>query len=141
MNSLRENIKETVAFIKKQVKVKPEVAVVLGSGLSAFGEKAAERKAVPYKNIPHFPVSTVKGHKGELVFGKIGSKNVVIMEGRFHIYEGYTPYEVTYPIRVMRELGAEYLVISNAAGGMNPYFERGDLMLIDDHINLMGLNP
>jgi len=141
MNSLRENIKETVAFIKKQVKVKPEVAVVLGSGLSAFGEKAAERKAVPYKNIPHFPVSTVKGHKGELVFGKIGSKNVVIMEGRFHIYEGYTPYEVTYPIRVMRELGAKYLIISNAAGGMNPYFERGDLMLIDDHINLMGLNP
>ncbi|MDP8233857.1 MAG: purine-nucleoside phosphorylase [Candidatus Saelkia tenebricola] len=141
MKDLRKNIKETTDFIRKQVKVKPEIAVVLGSGLSAFKGKIMNKKSVDYKDIPHFPVSTVKGHEGELIFGEIGNKKVVVMEGRFHIYEGYTPYEVTYPIRVMRALGGEYLIISNAAGGMNPYFEKGDLMIIDDHINLMGLNP
>ncbi len=141
MENLKKKVAETVRMIEKEVKTKPQIAIILGTGLSALGEKLENKKSLFYKNIPHFPVSTVKSHKGELVFGKIGNKDVVVMEGRFHIYEGYTPYEVTYPVRVMRELGASYLIISNAAGGMNPYFKHGDLMIIDDHINLTALNP
>ena len=141
MEDLRKKINETGSFIKKSIKVRPDVAIVLGSGLSAFGEKIKNSKSMDYSDIPHFPLSTVEGHKGELIFGKVGTKNVVIMGGRFHLYEGYSVYDVVYPIRIMRALGAKHLIISNAAGGMNPCFEKGDLMLIDDHINLMGLNP
>ncbi len=141
MKDLRKKIGETSSFIKKNIKTKPDVAVVLGSGLSAFGEKVKAAKSINYADIPHFPLSTVDGHKGELIFGNAGTKKVVIMGGRFHLYEGYSVYDVAYPIRVMRALGAKYLIISNAAGGMNPNFNKGDLMLIDDHINLMGVNP
>lgn len=143
MKDLKSKIQETVNYLKtdRKIQTKPEIAIILGTGLSALGEKIKEKKAIPYSELPNFPVSTVPGHKGELVFGHIAGKNVVVMEGRFHYYEGYTPQEITYPVRVMRALGAKFLIISNAAGGMNPYFEPGDLMIIEDHINLMGINP
>ena len=141
MKSLRERIDETLKFLKKDLKDKPQIAIILGTGLSALGEKIKSKTNIPYQDIPHFPVSTVPGHKGELVLGKIQNKNVVVMEGRFHYYEGYSLETITYPVRIMRALGAKYLIISNAAGGLNPYFERGDLMIIEDHINLMGANP
>ena len=141
MVGLKEKIDEAVNFLKGQIKAKPQIAIILGTGLSALGDKIRNKLAIPYKEIPHFPVSTVPGHKGELVFGKIGAKDVVVMEGRFHYYEGYSPQEITFPVRVMRALGAKFLIISNAAGGLNPYFEPGDLMIIEDHINLMGINP
>jgi len=141
MIGLKERIDEAVNFLKKHIKEKPQIAIILGTGLSALGDKIRNKLAIPYKEIPHFPVSTVPGHKGELVFGKIDTKNVVVMEGRFHYYEGYSPQEITFPVRVMRALGAKFLIISNAAGGLNPYFEPGDLMIIEDHINLMGINP
>ncbi|MDD5614378.1 MAG: purine-nucleoside phosphorylase [Candidatus Omnitrophica bacterium] len=132
---------KTSSFLNKNIKIKPEVAVILGTGLSAFGDKIKNKQAIPYRDIPNFPVSTVQSHRGELVFGKIEGKSAVVMEGRFHIYEGYSAYEVAYPVQVMRSLGAKYLIISNASGGMNPSFKKGDLMVIDDHINLMGVNP
>jgi purine-nucleoside phosphorylase len=138
---MRDKIKKTSSFIKKRISSKPKVAIILGSGLAAFGDKIKGAKSLNYRDIPYFPTSTVEGHSGELIFGKVGLKDVVVMGGRFHVYEGYSVYDVAYPIPVMRSLGAEYLIISNAAGGMNPLFDKGDLMLIDDHINLMGLNP
>jgi purine-nucleoside phosphorylase len=143
VKDLKSKIQETVDYLKTdgKIQIKPEIAIILGTGLSALGDKIEDKKAVPYSEIPNFPVSTVPGHKGELVFGHIAGRNVVVMEGRFHYYEGYTPQEITYPVRVMRALGAKFLIISNAAGGMNPYFEPGDLMIIEDHINLMGINP
>ena len=138
---LWERIEETVRAIRVRVSSSPSVGVILGTGLGGLGEKIQEPQALPYESIPHFPSSTVEGHKGQLVFGKIGAKQVVVMEGRFHIYEGYTAAEVTYPVRVMRALGAQVLIVSNAAGGMNPSYAAGDLMAIADHINLMGVNP
>jgi len=141
LENLRKKINETCSFIRNNIKNKPKIAVVLGSGLSAFGKKIKSAKSLDYSDIPHFPVSTVEGHNGELIFGKVNTRDVVVMGGRFHLYEGYSVYDVAYPIRIMRTLGAEYLIISNAAGGMNPSFDKGDLMLIDDHINLMGVNP
>ncbi|HEO63853.1 MAG TPA: purine-nucleoside phosphorylase [Candidatus Omnitrophica bacterium] len=141
MKDLMKKIAKTNSFLSKNIRTKPEVAVILGTGLSAFGDKIKNKESIPYCDIPNFPVSTVQSHRGELVFGKIGGRDAVVMEGRFHIYEGYSAYEVAYPVRVMRRLGAKYLIISNASGGMNPGFKKGDLMVIDDHINLMGVNP
>jgi len=143
VKDLRQRIEETVNYLRTGADVdsRPEIAIILGTGLSALGDKIENKKAVAYGEIPNFPVSTVPGHKGELVFGKIAGRDVVVMEGRFHYYEGYSPQEITYPVRVMRALGAKFLIISNAAGGMNPYFNPGDLMIIEDHINLMGINP
>ncbi len=143
MKDLKIRIQETVNYLRTDagIKNKPEIAIILGTGLSALGEKIQNKKSITYSRIPNFPVSTVPGHKGELVFGKIANREVVVMEGRFHYYEGYSPQEITYPVRVMRALGARFLIISNAAGGMNPYFNPGDLMIIEDHINLMGINP
>ena len=114
-----------------------EVGIVLGSGLSNFVDNLEVETTIPYGQIPHFPQSTVKGHKGMLVFGSIGGKRVVCMQGRFHYYEGYTMQEVTFPIRVMKALGIHTLIVTNAAGGVNPNFKVGDIMLIKDHINLM----
>ncbi len=141
MGNLKDKLGQTVEFIKSQAKAKPEIAIILGTGLGALTKEIKEGERIAYRDIPHFPISTTSGHKGELVLGKIGAKPVVAMEGRFHCYEGYTADEVTYPVRVMAALGAQTLIVSNAAGGMNPHFFAGDLMIITDHINLMGVNP
>ncbi len=136
-----EKIKQTTEFIKKQIDFNPQIGIVLGSGLGNLGNHIEVEKAISYKDIPNFPVSTVSGHKGQLVFGYLGGKKVVAMQGRFHFYEGYQMKEVTFPIRIMKELGIELLVLSNAAGGMNPDFKVGDIMIITDHINLFPDNP
>ncbi len=141
MASLKQRLNETVSFIKKELKVSPKIGIILGTGLSALTKKVKSQRRINYSKIPHFPSPTVKTHKGEMVFGKIGNTYVAAMEGRFHYYEGYSLEQVTYPVRVLRRLGAEVLIISNAAGGMNPQYKPGDLVVIEDHINLMGLNP
>ncbi|MCD5390383.1 purine-nucleoside phosphorylase [candidate division NPL-UPA2 bacterium] len=141
MADLKGRIKEAVSFIKSRSKVRPRIAIILGTGLGALADEIEADETVPYSDIPSFPASTVIGHAGQLVLGKIGGKKVVAMQGRFHYYEGYSLEEVTFPVRVMRALGAETFIVSNAAGGMNPQFETGDLMIITDHINLMGVNP
>jgi purine-nucleoside phosphorylase len=141
MQDLRRKINETTNFIKSKIKITPKIGIILGTGLGALADKIKNKQSIDYKDIPHFPVSTVPGHKGRLSFGKIEKKDVVVMEGRFHYYEGYSLLQVTYPVRVMKALGAKILIISNAAGGLNPYFDRGDLVIIEDHINLMGVNP
>ena len=120
---------------------KPETAIILGSGLGKLVDDINIEKEIPYSEIPHMPVSTVEGHAGKLLFGKLGGKDIMAMEGRFHYYEGYSMKEVTFPIRVMYELGIKNLIVSNAAGGMNPAFKVGDLMVIEDHINSFPENP
>lgn len=134
-------IKEAVAYIQKQYPATPLAGIVLGSGLGSFTRGMKIKKEIAYSDIPHFPVSTVKGHSGKLIFGELGGKSVVAMAGRFHYYEGYTPEEVVFPIRVMRFLGISTILISNAAGGMNLDFKVGDLMVIKDHISLFTINP
>ena len=119
----------------------PDTAIILGSGLGRLADEITDTYAIDYKDIPHFPVSTVEGHAGKLLFGRLGNKDVMAMQGRFHFYEGYSMKEVTFPIRVMRELGIKTLYVSNAAGGMNPDFRIGDLMIIRDHINLFPEHP
>ena len=141
MADLRERVEEAADFIQSRTKVKPRVAIILGTGLGALTNEIGDKEIVPYAQIPAFPTSTVTGHAGQLALGTIGRKSVLAMQGRFHRYEGYSMEEVTFPVRVMKRLGAETLIISNAAGGMNPLFKAGDLMLISDHINLMGDNP
>ena len=137
-----EKIQETAAFIKEKVGGEmPKVAIVLGSGLGDLANKIDTKIAIPYGEIPNFPISTVEGHKGQLIFGKLGKKYVMAMQGRFHYYEGYTMKEATFPIRVMKALGVKVLCVSNAAGGMNPDFRVGDVMLITDHINLCPDHP
>jgi len=132
---------ETVKFLKKQYKHTPQVGIVLGSGLGNFINEIDIEKEVAYKDIPHFPVSTVQGHTGKLIFGRMSGKTVVAMAGRFHFYEGYSSQEVIYPIRVMKLLGVETLLLSNAAGGCNPSFNVGDIMIITDHISIDVHNP
>jgi purine-nucleoside phosphorylase len=136
---LREKIDEAVRAIG--ARRKPEFAVILGTGLGGLATEIRSEAAVPYESIPHFARSTVVSHKGELLLGTLEGRPVVAMEGRFHAYEGYPLEQITFPIRVMRALGARALVVSNACGGLNPSYAKGDLMLIDDHINLMGGNP
>ena len=119
----------------------PTVGIVLGTGLGALAAEIAVEATIPYGDLPHFPTSTVQSHAGQLVCGTLAGQTVMAMEGRFHLYEGYTPAQVTFPIRVMRHLGCETLLVSNAAGGLNPLHRKGDLIVIDDHINLMGVNP
>ncbi len=136
-----EQIKETAAWIEQHTQLRPQTAIVLGTGL---GHLAAEIDVVddfPYQDIPNFPVSTVEGHSGRLLFGHLGGKEVMALEGRFHYYEGYNMKQVTFPVRVMYELGIKNLFVSNAAGGTNPDFEIGDLMLITDHINFLPEHP
>ncbi len=134
-------VEQTVAFIKSKIDFTPEVGVILGSGLSGLVEATKIQYQFEYKDLPNFPVSTVEGHGGKLIFGTLGGKNIVLMSGRFHYYEGYNMQEVTFPIRVMKYLGASLLMVSNAAGGMNPAFKVGDLMLIKDHVNLFPEHP
>lgn len=136
-----EKIKETADFIKAHFTGKPQIGIILGTGLGNLGDSIEHPEYLPYEQIPNFPVSTVKGHKGRLIFGKLSGKNVIALQGRFHFYEGYTMKEVTFPIRVFKELGIEVLIISNAAGGMNLSFKVGDIMIIRDHINMMPTNP
>lgn len=136
-----EKVQETVTFIKENTNYKPEYGVILGSGLGSLTEDLAIDFILPYSEIPNFPVSTVQGHKGALVFGTIGSKKVVAMQGRFHYYEGYSMQEVTFPVRVMKHLGVETLIVSNASGGVNPKYKVGDIVLIYDHINFMPEHP
>ena len=137
-----EKIQETAAFIKEKVGGEmPKVAIVLGSGLGNLADRIDIKIAIPYSEIPNFPISTVEGHKGQLIFGKLGKKYVMAMQGRFHYYEGYSMKEATFPIRVMKAIGVEVLCVSNAAGGMNPDFRVGDVMLITDHINLFPDHP
>jgi len=138
---LRERIKEAEALLRDRVSSDVQVGIILGTGLGALAEHIRKEAVIPYSEIPHFPVSTVEGHVGQLVVGSIGDKRVVAMQGRFHKYEGYTLQQVTFPVRVMKALGADTLVVANAAGGMNPLFRAGDIMIIIDHINLMGDNP
>ncbi|MDA8234051.1 MAG: purine-nucleoside phosphorylase [Clostridia bacterium] len=135
------NIKETVESIQKKLTGDVEIGLILGSGLGALAEELTDKVVIPYKEIPHFPQSTVEGHAGQLVYGTLEGKQVVVMQGRFHFYEGYSMAQVTYPVRVMQKLGVKTLVVTNAAGGVNRSFTPGDLMLIEDHINLTGTNP
>lgn len=140
MSTIAE-IEKTAQVIKKQITNQPMVGIILGSGLGDFTSDIDIEKVLPYNDIPGFPVSTVEGHKGNLVFGKLSGKNVVAMQGRFHYYEGYSMQEVVFPVRVMKYLGVKYLLVSNAAGGLNPSFSVGDLMVITDHINMFPENP
>ena len=133
-----EEIKQTAAWIKAQTHdFAPEVGIVLGTGLGDFAEAIDTEYALEYKSIPGFPVSTVEGHKGRMIFGRLEGRRVVAMQGRFHYYEGYTMQQVTFPVRVMQQLGISCLFVSNASGGINTSFRTGDLMVITDHINLM----
>jgi purine-nucleoside phosphorylase len=136
-----EKIKATVEFIQEKISELPEFGIVLGSGLGGLVNEIEIKTTLPYSSIPGFPISTVKGHGGNLIFGKFGGKEVVAMQGRFHFYEGYSMQEVTFPIRVMISLGIKRLIISNASGGMNPDYQVGDLVIIKDHINLFPTNP
>lgn len=136
-----QKIKETTGYIQQYVNFEPEIGIILGTGLGNLANDIEVVKTVPYKDIPNFPVSTVQGHKGQLVFGYLGGKKVVAMQGRFHYYEGYTMQQVTFPVRVMNALGIKLLIVSNASGGMNPTFKTGDIMVITDHINHFGTNP
>jgi len=136
-----EKINESVAYIQNLYNKIPSVGIVLGSGLGSFTAEINIEKEIPYSDIPHFPVSTVEGHSGKLIFGELSGKKVVAMAGRFHYYEGYSTQEVVFPIRVMKYLGISTLLISNAAGGMNTSFRVGDLMIINDHISMLTLNP
>lgn len=141
MSQLKKQIDETVAFLQKETDFKPQIAMVLGSGLGNLVNRIEVKNKIAYEDIPHFPVSTVKGHGGKLVMGRLNGRNIVVMQGRFHYYEGYTMQQVTFPIRVMKFLGADSIVISNASGGLNPEYKVGDLMVIRDHINLVSDHP
>ncbi|MDI1305145.1 MAG: purine-nucleoside phosphorylase [bacterium] len=136
-----EQVQETVSFIKERINFAPEYGVILGSGLGSFTDEMIVEFTLPYNEIPNFPVSTVQGHKGALVFGTIGDKKVVAMQGRFHFYEGYSMKEVTFPVRVMKFLGVEKLIVSNASGGVNPKYKVGSIVMITDHINMTPEHP
>jgi len=140
-DSRLERIEQAVEHVRGRGDWNPEVGVVLGTGLGALITDIEIDQAIDYAEIPHFPVSTVESHNGRLVFGRLQGRSVMAMEGRFHYYEGYTMEQVTFPIRLMQKMGVETLIVSNACGGMNPGYRRGDLMRIDDHINLIGDNP
>jgi len=136
-----ESINQAVEFIESKVNFKPDIALILGSGLGVLAEEISDKKVLKYEDIPNFPVSTVEGHAGQFVFGNLEGKKVVAMQGRFHYYEGYSMQEIALPIRVMYKLGAKNLIVTNAAGGINRNFKPGNFMIIQDHINLMGDNP
>ncbi|MEX2478445.1 MAG: purine-nucleoside phosphorylase [Gracilimonas sp.] len=132
---------EAVHFIKEETSFQPEYLLILGTGLGQLADEIETEHIISYSNIPHFPVSTVESHAGKLIFGKLGGKDVVAMQGRFHFYEGYTMQQIAFPVRVAKSIGAQTLLVSNACGGLNPIYSRGDIMLITDHINFLGENP
>ncbi|MDR0938034.1 MAG: purine-nucleoside phosphorylase [Mediterranea sp.] len=136
-----EKIKETATFLKGKMHTSPETAIILGTGLGSLANEITEKYEIAYADIPNFPLSTVEGHSGKLIFGKLGQRDIMAMQGRFHFYEGYSMKEVTFPVRVMRELGIKTLFVSNASGATNPTFDIGDLMIITDHINYFPEHP
>lgn len=137
----KQAINTSAEFLKNKFSTSPEIGLILGSGLGVLADEIENAIKIPYTEIPEFPVSTVEGHAGQLVFGTLKGKTVLAMQGRFHFYEGYSLEKVTFPIRVMKQLGVSTLIVTNAAGGINESFEAGDLMIISDHINNMGTNP
>ncbi len=139
--TISERVKEAADFIRARSTVKPQLGLILGSGLGSLADEIESAVGIPYSEIPYFPVTTVEGHKGMLVIGQLEGQSVVAMQGRFHYYEGYSMQELTFPVRVMRELGVEMLIVTNACGGINPKLVPGSLMFITDHINFMGDNP
>lgn len=141
MSELKNKIDETLKVIKKVTSENYEVGIILGTGLGGLVSEIKIDHEIDYDQLPHFPLSTVESHHGKLIFGKINGKNVVAMQGRFHFYEGYTMQQITYPVRVMKFLGVKTLLVSNACGGMNPIYRKGDVMIMLDHINLLGDNP
>jgi purine-nucleoside phosphorylase len=141
MSELKNKIEETLSVIRKHTTEEYPVGIILGTGLGGLVKEIEITHEIDYADLPYFPLSTVESHRGKLIFGKAGGKNVVAMQGRFHYYEGYTMQQITYPVRVMKFLGVHTLLVSNACGGMNPAYRRGDLMIMTDHINMLGDNP
>jgi len=141
MKTMKTMIEETVKVIGEKTNFKPKIGIILGTGLGRLVQSIKEEISIPYKELPNFPLSTVESHEGRLLFGTLSEKPVVVMQGRFHWYEGYSMQEVAFPIRVLKSLGCEILIVSNACGGVNSLFSRGDVMLICDHINLLPENP
>ena len=138
---MKPKIKEAHDFLASKTTLKPEAGIILGTGLGALADEIETEVTVSYEDIPHFPLSTVESHAGRLIFGTIGSRPVMAMQGRFHYYEGYSMQQITFPVRVMKSMGVRTLLVSNACGGMNPVYTAGDIMIISDHINLLGDNP
>ncbi len=141
IETYRRQVEEAAAYIRERTQLRPRLGIILGTGLGELAREIEAETTLPYDEIPHFPLSTVESHHGRLIVGHLSGVPVYALQGRFHLYEGYTPRQVTFPVRVLATLGIDTLFISNAAGGMNPLFRRGDLMLITDHINLQGQNP
>jgi purine-nucleoside phosphorylase len=141
IETFRDKRSEALKFIQSKTELRPNYMLILGTGLGQLADEMEIETEIPYDHIPHFPVSTVESHAGKLLFGTLGGKEVVAMQGRFHYYEGYTMQQIVFPVRVLKANGADTLFVSNACGGMNPHFSRGDIMLITDHINLLGDNP
>ena len=141
MENMLQKIEECASFLNEKGFKSPEIAVVLGTGLGSFVQHIDIIHTIPYHEIPHFPVATVEFHKGQLIYGTVQVKKIMAMQGRFHYYEGYSMQQITFPIRVMKALGVQFLLLSNAAGGMNPLFKKGYMVLINDHINLLPENP
>lgn len=141
MSTVYQQLVETTAFIRSSISTEAHIGIILGSGLGNLATEIKTEIAIPYADIPHFPVSTVEGHSGKLILGELNGVKVWVMQGRFHFYEGYTAQQVCYPVRVMHMLGVKTLLLSNAAGGVNPAFNVGDLMIIHDHISLFTVNP
>jgi purine-nucleoside phosphorylase len=141
MDNMLTKIKETADFLQWKGFTDATIGVVLGTGLGSFIKELAIQHTIPYQDIPHFPQSTVESHKGQLIIGRIADKKVIVLQGRFHFYEGYSMQQITYPVRVLKSMGIRALLLSNAAGGLNPAYKKGDLVLLDDHINLLPENP
>lgn len=141
VEEFREKRDQAVTFIQRETEFQPEYLLILGTGLGQLADEIETEHIISYSEIPHFPVSTVESHAGKLIFGKLGGKDVVAMQGRFHYYEGYTMQQIAFPVRVAKSMGAQTLLVSNACGGLNSNFSRGDIMLITDHINFLGDNP
>jgi len=141
MSTLKQKIDETLSVIHKHTKENYPIGIILGTGLGGLVKEINVSHQIEYGDLPHFPLSTVESHHGKLIFGAIANKNIVAMQGRFHFYEGYSMQQITYPVRVMKYLGVKTLLVSNACGGMNPQYRKGDIMLMVDHINLLGDNP
>ena len=141
MSKLISNINDTLQVIRKFTSENYPIGIILGTGLGGLVKEIEVKHQINYEDLPHFPISTVESHHGKLIFGAINGKNVIAMQGRFHFYEGYSMQQITYPVRVMKFLGVETLLVSNACGGMNPQYKRGDVMIMADHINMLGDNP
>jgi purine-nucleoside phosphorylase len=141
VEAFRKKRTEALSFLKEQTNEQPDYLIILGTGLGRLADEIDVVDSISYSNIPHFPDSTVEGHAGKLLFGSLSGKKVVAMQGRFHYYEGYSMQEIAFPPRVLNAMGADTLIVSNASGGMNPNYSRGDIMLINDHINMFGDNP